>query len=318
MQIDFCSLPIRSSLGLPLIGGIQDQNRLVAFMSFQRFYRDSRDGKLSADFDRGQEGQSTACEPSTNYKVVIVDDEPSARAILHDCLAMEADIEILAECVNGEEAIEAITRERPDIVLLDLQMPRIGGFEALKLLQVPAPVVIFITASDRDAVEAFEFQVCDYLVKPFKAERLRLALQRARSALSKAQSANLSRDQSAGNSPDTTAAKRTWQTRFSVRQNGVVYFVNTKEIDWIQADGNYIILHTGAKRHMIRELIGAVEVGLNPLEFQRVSRSAIVRLDRVRQIQTSSLGNYSLILIDGTQVRTSRNLGELSALLRSC
>jgi two-component system LytT family response regulator len=282
-------------------------------MPLPRFEGSGRGGPLSPSFDRERDVKSTGGEPSTKYKVVIVDDEPSARVVLRDCLATEADIEIVAECANGEEAVEAITRERPDIVLLDLQMPRIGGFEALKRLQVPVPIVIFITASDRHAVEAFEVEGCDYLVKPFKAERFRLALQRARAALSNGQPANPERGQT-----DSTTAKKTWLTRLSVRQNAIVSFVNTKEIDWIEADGNYCILHSGKKRHMIRELIGALEGELNPSEFQRVSRSAIVRLDRVRQIDTSSIGNYSLVLIDGTQVRTSRNLGELSALLRSC
>lgn len=251
----------------------------------------------------------TAAAGLAPVTAVIADDEAFARDELRAGLERTGEVDILAECTNGAELVEAVIRLRPEVIFLDVEMPRMDGFTAISRLPQPTPPVIFVTAFDAHAVRAFEVNGFDYLLKPFTPARLQSSLARLRQRLGQ------------GVAADTEPAapvkgNKPYLTRFSVRQRELVSFVSADEVDWIEADGNYTVLHTGGRKHVLRENLGALERNLNPAVFVRVSRSAIVRLDRVRQIDTSFVGGYSLILTNGTRVKTSRSLNELSGLLK--
>lgn len=240
--------------------------------------------------------------------VIIADDEPLARRSLRQILDCEPDLDVIAECADGLEVVKAVGSHRPDLLFLDIQMPSLDGFGALERLPAPAPLVIFLTAFDQHAVRAFDTQGLDYVLKPFKTSRLQAALDRARTCLAQAGAAEeLAADRPPGG----------YLSQFSVRTKDLVTFVRVETVDWVEAAGNYILLHAEGRNYMLRENIGSLEAKLDPALFHRVSRSAIVRLQAIRQIDTAFSGNYTLVLHDGTRVRTSRNLSELGPLLRS-
>lgn len=243
---------------------------------------------------------------SPKIRVLLVDDEPLARDMLREMLQGDADVEIVGESCNGREALETIRSQEPDLIFLDVQMPEVGGFEVLASLgKDKAPYVIFVTAYDQYAVRAFEVQALDYLLKPFDQERFDSSWERAK--------AQLKRDRNGGMDQRIIAlleelkAGNKYLERLVIKAAGRIYFLETSEIDWIEAEGNYVSVHSNKKSHLLRETITSLESQLDPKKFVRIHRSSIVRLDFIQEMQPWFHGEYRVILQDGTQLTLSRN-----------
>ncbi|PTX91607.1 LytTR family DNA-binding domain-containing protein [Opitutus sp. ER46] len=250
-----------------------------------------------------------------NLTAILVDDEPLARERVRTLLAAEPDITLLAECANGPEAVAACRRQAPDLLFLDVQMPEMDGFAVLRALGTPLPLVIFTTAFDEHAVRAFEAQALDYLLKPFKPARFKAAVARAREQLSHRQPEAITR-QLLSLLETRSEAPATHVTRLAVRDRDRVRFVKTSEIDWLEASGNYIVIHAGRENHVLRETLTALESQLSPKEFLRLSRSAMVNLDRIRQVEPAFNNEHVVVLTDGTRLPLTRGLRELQDRLR--
>jgi two-component system LytT family response regulator len=245
-----------------------------------------------------------------NLRTIIVDDERIARQRLRRLLAREPEVEIIAECADGVSAVEAVKEQAPDLLFLDIQMPGVDGFEVVDaIMPIAQPAIVFITAFDRHAVHAFETCALDYLLKPVEPARLAKTLQRVRAYLMTSPPVSPSR---ASLPNGTTSAQR-----FGVRSGQRMTFVAPKEIDWIEADGNYAILHVGARNHLLRETMNALEAQLPPNDFVRVSRSAIVRLEKVEGMQVATDGHHFLVLNDGQRVPVTRKIRDIEARIRS-
>ena len=247
-------------------------------------------------------------------RVLIVDDETLARERLRRLLSQEPDLEIVAECADGAAAIEAVREHAPDLLLLDIQMPGMDGFEVLRALDPKTlPHVVFVTAYDEHAVRAFEARALDYLLKPASRARLHEALTRARERLASAAPSQLPQQLlELLAERESTARVR----RLSVRTGERVIFVSTEQIDWVEAAGNYAILHAGRENHIVRETMSALENQLAADDFLRVSRSAIVNLRRVKEIQSVMPGEHVVVLTDGQRVGMTRSLREVEERLR--
>ena len=233
-------------------------------------------------------------------RAVIVDDELWARKRLRTLLSDEADVDIVAECSDGEGAIRAVRGLAPDVVFLDVHMPDISGCEVLDaMVAVHRPVVIFVTAYDRYAVEAFERDAVDYLLKPFDESRFRASMARARRELTSRHREGL------GDEP-VSAPPRRFVTRIAVQHRGRVVFVRTAEIDIIEAAGNYVSLRVGADTFLARISMTALDARLDPDQFARIHRSTIVNLDRVREVLPWSRGEQMLVLTDGRRLTIGR------------
>jgi two-component system LytT family response regulator len=247
-------------------------------------------------------------------RVIIVDDEPLARDRLRGMLSKEADVQIVAECADGKEAIAAIKRENPDVVFLDIQMPEMDGFEVVSHLKGPRiPEIIFVTAFDEFAVKAFEVHALDYLLKPFDRDRLKQAVARARERLSEPSAGDLSRKLSAlleSLQPGKEVKSSAPAQRLAVKLDGRVIFVRPAEIEWVEAQDNYIKLHIGKDAHLIRDTLSNFESRLDNRRFIRIGRSTIVNIDRVREMQPMFHGEYVVILHDGTKLTVSRGYRE--------
>lgn len=242
-------------------------------------------------------------------RVLVVDDEPLAREKIRGMAADDPELRIVGECTNGAEAIEAVQTIRPDLILLDVQMPEVGGFAVLEALKDEGlPPVIFITAYDHYAVKAFEVHALDYLLKPFDRERFRAAMERAKRQIRRENGSQL--DARILAMLEQMREPQRYTERLVVKTGGRVFFLNTDEIDWIEAEGNYVSVHTGKKAYLLRETISSLESQLDPKEFVRIHRSAIVRLDRIKELQPWSHGEYHVILNDGTQLTLSRSYRE--------
>lgn len=237
-------------------------------------------------------------------RVVYADDEPLARQRLQDLLSAEPDADVVAGCEDGEAAARIILREEPDIVLLDVQMPGLNGFEVVEALAGEVrPVVIFVTAYDEFALRAFEAHAIDYLLKPVVPERFHEAMERAR-----AQVLHLRRGGAAPQLDDllnAVADASGYPERIVVRVGQKLVFVRVQTIDWIGADGNYAVIHVGKETHLLRETMNRLERRLDPRRFMRIHRSTIVNLDRVREIQSLSSRSFLLTLEDGTRLESS-------------
>jgi two-component system LytT family response regulator len=222
-------------------------------------------------------------------RTLIVDDEPPARANLRVLLRHDEEIEIVAECGFGAEALTEIRSKKPDLVFLDVQMPECDGFDVLELLgaELP-PAIIFVTAYDQYALRAFEAGALDYLLKPFDNARFERALARAKERIAHA----------------NPAAKKL--ERFAIKSTGQVSFVNIVEIDWIEAADYYACIHVAAKSHLLRRSMAELEQDLDPLVFCRIHRSAIVNLERVQALELREDGEHDVVLTDGTRLRMSR------------
>jgi len=242
-------------------------------------------------------------------RVLVVDDEMLAREKIRTMVAGDPEIEIIGECVNGVEAIKAVQNLRPDLMLLDVQMPQVDGFAVLAALKSDhLPQVIFITAFDHYAVHAFEVHALDYLLKPFDRERFDAALEHAKAHIRGTRNGQL--DQRILSLLKQIEADSKYLERLVVKTGGRVFFLLTDEIDWIEAEGNYVNVHTAQKSYLLRESISSLEAQLDPKQFIRIHRSTIVNLRRIKELQPWSHGEYRVILQDGTQLTLSRNYRE--------
>ena len=250
-----------------------------------------------------------------NVRAIIADDEPLARERVRSLLAGEPDIEVLAECANGAQTLKAVQQHRPDLLFLDVQMPRLNGFEVIEALETEqAPVVIFTTAHDEHAIRAFEVNALDYLLKPFTESRFKLAVQRARDQLAKGAEQLRPSQQLAALLTHVHAATP-GGGRILVRTPERILFLKPEEIDHVEAAGNYVLLHAGKERHIVRETTAAMEARLAPAGFMRISRSIIVNLSRIREVQPLGPGQYSVLLKTGAHLDMTCSLGELQARL---
>ncbi len=246
---------------------------------------------------------------AVRLRAIVVDDEMLARQIIRELLANDSEVEIVAECVNGREAVEAIQTHKPDLLFLDIQMPEVAGFEVLEALKGERlPGVIFVTAYDQYAVRAFEFHALDYLLKPFDRERFEMAVSRAKSYLRRERNGELDRRILA--LLEALKAESKYVERLVIKNGGRVFFLEAGEVNWIEAEGNYVRLHTDKKAHLLRETISSLEEQLDPKKFLRVHRSTIVRIDSIRELQPWFHGEYHIILHDGTKLTLSRNYRE--------
>jgi two-component system LytT family response regulator len=243
-------------------------------------------------------------------RVVIVDDEELARRGVRTRLELSGDVDIVAECGSGREAIEALRRTSPDLVFLDVQMPGMSGFDVIDAVGWDSfPLVIFVTAHDRHAVRAFEVNALDYLLKPIDDERFDLAVARARESFTRERDSDLGRRlasvlQDAGRRGKEGGAAH--PERFVVRSGGRVVFVRADEIDWVEAAGDYVSLHVGKKTWLLRETMGLMEKKLDPSKFARIHRSAIVNVERIGEMRSHDNGEYRVLLRDGTELKLSR------------
>lgn len=252
-------------------------------------------------------------------RVVLVDDEPAARRGLRLLLGPETDVEIVGEAGDTASAIEVIRAHRPDLVFLDVQIPGGDGFDVLRALPAAdRPLVVFVTAYNQHALQAFDVHAVDYLLKPFDDQRFRDTLLRVREALRSRQTASLSAKvdqllaQFAGASGGGAMAaggedpESAFSDRILVKAAGEIFFLKPSEIDWIEAEGDYMKFHVGGKSHLMRETMARLEERLDPKRFVRIHRSTIVNLDRVRKLSPSFVGEYAVVLQDGTKLKLSR------------
>jgi two-component system LytT family response regulator len=239
-------------------------------------------------------------------RVMIVDDEELARQRIRRLLAREEGVEVVGEASDGMQAVESIRSLVPDLVFLDVQMPEVDGFAVLERLRPQlAPAVVFVTAHDEHALRAFDVHAVDYLRKPFDAVRFKEAFSRARRRLAGTEAEERARKLDALLGQVEARPPRA-RERLMVRSDGRLYFVRVDDIDWIEAAGNYVKLHVGRDTHLMRETMAGIEKLLDSSRFLRIHRSAIVNLDRVREMQPWFSGEYTVILRDGTQLRLSR------------
>lgn len=254
-------------------------------------------------------------------RTLIVDDEPLAREGLTLLLAEEPEIEIVGECANGTEAIHQITRQRPDLVFLDIEMPRIDGFGVLRALTPSQlPYVIFVTAYDSYAVEAFNVHAIDYLLKPVRKSRLQESLNRLRSKIQdrdlKQNSWHLgqlleqfNRLSGVMTRADTGTTTRTEadEGRIIVKSHGHVYFLQARDVLWVEASGDYVTIHTPKKSHLLRETMHNMERRLANHGFQRIHRSAIINLACISELTSNRNNDYNVVLNDGTVLSLGRS-----------
>ena len=237
-------------------------------------------------------------------RTLIVDDESLAREGVRMLLEKDPDVGDVIECADGKAAVDVIRREKPDLVFLDVQMPEMSGFDVVASVGVnQMPNTIFITAYDKYAVQAFEFNALDYLLKPYTTERFTRALERAKTQLRN--SHELSRQFSA--LLDHLSSDSNPLERLVVKSAGRISFVNILDIDWIEAADTYVRLHVGREAHLIRGSLSSLEARLDPTKFLRIHRSTIVNLKSIKELQPLFHGEYVFTLRDGTQLSSSRS-----------
>ena len=242
-----------------------------------------------------------------SVRVIVADDEPIGRHRLVRLLQAEPDTEVVAACADGEEAVEAIREHVPDIVLLDIQMPHLDGFEVVAALgEAHQPAVIFCTAHDQYALRAFEIHAFDYLLKPVDQDRLREAMARAAASAGRPTHGGAT-GRILGLLEELYARERArGRDRLVVRTPERAFFLRTDTIDYIEAAGKFVHLHVGRSVHALRESMAELEQELDSTRFLRISRSVIVNLDRIQEIQPWFQGDYVLILTDGTKLTSTR------------
>ena len=244
-------------------------------------------------------------------RAAIVDDEPLAREGIRTFLSEEPDVEILAECADGASAVRMVEQRKPDLLFLDVQMPRLDGFDVLEALGPErTPLVIFTTAHDEHAIRAFEVSALDYLLKPFKQARFKAAVQRAREQLASRSGADADPRLISLLAGLRSSSRKA--PRILVKSPDRILFLRPEEIDQIEAAGNYLILCAGKERHIVRETMAAMESRLTESGFMRVSRSAMVNLNRIEQVQPRiAPGEFCVVLKNGSRVNMTCSLAEL-------
>jgi two-component system LytT family response regulator len=257
-----------------------------------------------------------------NIRVLIVDDEPLARRGIRRLLERETDFEIAGEAGNGQIAAAKIESEKPDLVFLDIQMPLVDGFSLIeKTGAANLPEIVFVTAYDEHAIKAFEAGALDYVLKPIDPERFQKTLERVRRRLNAPQSTAVTPeliDLLRGLAKNETQnAARAFTERIPVKESGRVFFIDAREIDWIGACGNYIEIHAGREKHLLRETMDGIESKLNPSDFLRIRRSTIVRVEKIKELQPLFNGEFAVILQDGRELASSRRYRKnLEAILK--
>ena len=255
----------------------------------------------------------TIPEPAARsaLRVAIVDDEALARQVLREYLSRHADVEIVAECTNGFEAVKAVADDRPDLLLLDIQMPRLDGFEVLELIGRETPV-IFVTAYDEYALKAFDVHAVDYLLKPFSAERLSEALARARERIGRGERLPVDA---------LTAAARPRQgpiTRVLIRDGAQVHVLPVGRIDYVEAQDDYVCFRAEGRQYLKDQTLAHLETQLDPARFVRIHRSYILNIERLARVELYAKDSRVAILRDGTKLPISRSgYGRLSELLKT-
>ncbi|HEV2750333.1 MAG TPA: LytTR family DNA-binding domain-containing protein [Gemmatimonadales bacterium] len=241
-------------------------------------------------------------------RTLIVDDEPAARDGMRQLLAADPEIVLTGECANGREATAAIRDTSPDLVFLDVQMPELDGFGVLREVGVErAPAVVFVTAFDQYALRAFDVHAIDYLLKPFTDDRFRQSLDRAKQQVRQAQLGDLSRKLAALLDHDGAASARPrYLDRLVVKSGGKVTLLPVGEIEWIDAEGDYVRIHVGKTWHLLRETMKSLEDQLDGARFVRIHRSTIVNLEKVKELQPFFRGEYVVVLHNGTTLKLSR------------
>jgi two-component system, LytTR family, response regulator len=242
----------------------------------------------------------------SKIRTLVVDDEPIARARVVSLLKEEADIEVIGECANGQQAMSVIESSSPDLLFLDIQMPEVNGLDLARTIQsTGTPAVVFVTAYDEYALRAFEVHALDFLLKPFSAERFRSALGHAREQVSqrrKGATVPKAADQ------ERRAAR---PNRLMIKSGGRIHFVRMADIDWCEAQGNYVRVHVGPQEHLVRDTMSHLESELDPQQFVRIHRSTIVNVDRIQEMQSSFNGEYVVLLRTGTRLTLSRGYREI-------
>lgn len=263
---------------------------------------------------------------ASRIRTLIVDDEPAARRGVRLLLEKDPAVEIIGEAADGPAAVALMQRDRPDLVFLDVQIPGCNGFEVLERAGTyRSPVVVFVTAYNEHALRAFEVNAIDYLLKPYDDQRFAAALARAKDEVRRREleTANSRLSQlleylqsrmglkSAGE-PVPAAEERIF-----IKSAGEIFFLKADEIDWIEAEGDYMKLHTAGRSYLMRETMARLEARLDPRKFYRIHRSTIVNIDRLRKLSPSFAGEYAVILHDGTKLKLSRGYHDrIAALLR--
>jgi two-component system LytT family response regulator len=245
----------------------------------------------------------TAVKP---MRVVVVDDEPLAREDMMQLLSGRTDVNVVATCTNGTEALEAVRRLQPDVLLLDIRMPGLDGFHVVAQLERgELPYIVFVTAFDRFAIDAFRVRALDYLLKPVQPARLDEALDRAREQLARRSADDWTSAVHTAARELVSGAEPSYLTELMVRVGTRDIVVKVDDVDWIQAETYYARLHIRGRSYLYRERMHVLESQLNPRQFTRVHRSAIVNLERVREIVHDSRGDHVVVLSTGARVKTS-------------
>ena len=256
-------------------------------------------------------------------RTIIVDDEPAARRGVRLLLERDGGVDIVGEAAGGAEAAELIAREHPDMAFLDVQMPGCDGFQALAKAGVgQAPAVIFVTAYDEHALKAFEVNAVDYMLKPYDDVRFAVALQRGKEEARWRQGDTVNSRlhqllDYLQHAPQPAPGPENAADRILLKSSGEIFFLKAEEIDWIEAEGDYMKFHVNGRTHLMRETMARLEARLDPKHFIRIHRSTIVNIDRLRKLSPSFAGEYAVILHDGTKLKLSRGYHErIAALLK--
>lgn len=236
-------------------------------------------------------------------RVIIVDDEPLARKFIRRMLKDDSEVEIVGECVNGLDAVEAIRNQQPDLIFLDVQMPEMDGFRLLQEIDVKRmPQIVFTTAYAQHALRAFEMHALDYLLKPFDQVRFGKAMQHAREQLRRPRGA----DEELNALVEHITRRSERLRRLIIKVDGRIVFLKLNEIYWIEADDKYVHIHLHGQSHMVRQTMSVIETQLDPKKFLRIHRSTIVNIERIRELYLLSSGEQMIIMEDGTKLTISR------------
>jgi len=242
-------------------------------------------------------------------RTVVGDDEPLARERIRNLLSSEPDVEVVRECRDGHEILQALEELAPDLLFLDVAMPELDGFGVLELApKTPAPAVIFTTAYDTYAIRAFDANALDYLLKPFDEVRFRKALARARQHidLQRKSRSNTEVPYKPTATPTNKTAEQRAMDRLVFKSGGRIVFIQADEIEWVEASGNYVNVHVGKESHLLRETMNIFESKLDPRHFLRIHRSIIVNCDRIREVQPCNGSEYVVILKNGKELSLGR------------
>ena len=240
---------------------------------------------------------------TVKIRAVIVDDEELARQVLREFVAAHSEIELIAECANGFEAVKIVTEQKPDLMFLDIQMPKLDGFEALELIGTDTAVV-FVTAYDSYAIKAFEVHAVDYLLKPFGADRFEASLKRAKERL-----AGKLPEATTPSASDLAVAARPpaqFLDRIAVRDGTRVFIIPVAKLEYAEAQDDYVALAAEGKKHLKQQTISSLESALDPTRFMRIHRSYIVNLERVARVEPYGKDSHVAVLANGTQLPVSR------------